>query len=301
MEEMTRSELLKKYLSVTANLNSVKIPQKDVPPVRSDYPYGRGETVPGMTHNVPHYHSSFSRNSRVQSPSRNSRVQSPSGRVEGRASADSGKRYRRGERVDTYNNNNNNNSYNNNNNNNNNNSMGEDTYENSFKNSNINYCETSQYYNSGEGSAFNSAQKWLNEWNKKTKKEDKDKDKDRDRDKEKDKDKINIEKNDRYEEKYQGYDRKEKEKEKEIEKEKEEEKEKEKVGKVSSKIRGTRFRSSDFKNPDPRSPVMKSQNSDPRSDINNQTDYLRTQRVGKLITDLPAMCVGDLRRLMFVR
>ena len=173
--------------------------------------------------------------------------------------------------------------------------MGEDTYDNSFKNSNIDYCETSQYYNSGEGSAFNSAQKWLNEWNKKTKKEDKDKDRDRDRDKEKDK--INMERNDRYEEKYQGYDRKEKEKEKE----KEEEKEKEKVGKVPSKVRVTRFRSSDFKNPDPRSPVMKSQNSDPKSDINNQTDYLRSQRVGKLISDLPAMCVGDLRRLMFVR
>ena len=263
---MTRSELLKKYLSVTANLNSVKNHQKDVHPVSSDYPYSRGETVPGASSNIPNYHSSFSRNSRVQSPS---------GRVEGRASADIGKRYRRGERVDNYNDNNNNN----------NNNLFKDSHINNSNNSNnINYsnnnnCDVSQHYNAGEGSAFISAQKWLNEWNKKTKKEDINRNK------------TKIEINSKCKEKYEGYDKKEKE----------EGKEEEKVRKVPSGIRGTRYRSSDSINADPRSPGMKSENVDPKSDINNQTDYLRTLRVGKLISELPAMCVGDLRRLMFVR
>ena len=287
MDEMTRSELLKKYLSVTANLNSVKNHQKDVHPVRSDYPYSRGETVPGASSNIPNYHSSFSRNSRVQSPS---------GRVEGRASADIGKRYRRGERVDNYNDNNNNNNNNNdnnnnsncndnNNNNNSNNNLFKDSHINKSNNSNnINYsnnnnCDVSQHYNAGEGSAFISAQKWLNEWNKKTKKEDINRNK------------TKIEINSKCKEKYEGYDKKEKE----------EGKEEEKVRKVPSGIRGTRYRSSDSINADPRSPGMKSENVDPKSDINNQTDYLRTLRVGKLISELPAMCVGDLRRLMFVR
>ena len=284
MDEMTRSELLKKYLSVTANLNSVKNHQKDVHPVRSDYPYSRGETVPGASSNIPNYHSSFSRNSRVQSPS---------GRVEGRASADSGKRYRRGERVDNndnYNNNydnnkNNNNNYNNNNGNANNhydndNSLFKDSHINKNNNdSNNNCCDASQHYNAGEGSAFISAQKWLNEWNQKTKKEDIDRNK------------TKLEKNSRNKEKYEGYDKKEKEMEKE----------EENVRKVPSGIRGARYRSSDSTNSDPRSPGMKCENLDSKFDRNNQTDYLRTLRVGKLISDLPAMCVGDLRRLMLVR
>ena len=309
MEGMSRSELLKKYLSVTANLNlnSVKNPQTEIPPVRSEYPYGRGESVPSVSFNKPHYHSTFSRNSRVQSP--------PNG-AEGISRVNGVKRGRRGEKG---NNNNNDDNTNNNNSNNSNNNNDDNTNNNNSNNSNNNnrnnidsnndndnnndnnntnnsrndnknndcYYDNSQYYKIDEKSVYNSAQKWLSEWNKKT--NDKGKDKEIIEKIEKLEKKgvktVKIEKTDRTE--YgvnDGFSRIDKETEL---------KTKETV-KFPTRIDSTKFRSAYFTNLDPLSDTDLNKRKD-------ETDYLRALRVDKMISDLPAMCAGDLRRLMFVR